>query len=119
MIPAAEQLAELWQKPTFQELLECLRKLRQEPPVWNSKTSHLDILKEQESSPLYKREVTTYISSIIKSSLAWIEDDNQKEEIWTEASKRMSERCGRAGQWPRRPATLVYVCHELTPSSHG
>jgi hypothetical protein len=29
--------------------------------------------------------------------LAWLGDDDEREVIWEEASKRMSERCGRTG----------------------
>lgn len=44
------------------------------------------------------------MSSIIKSSLGWIENDDEKEALWEEASRRLSERCGRAamGEITRR-----------------
>ncbi|KAH8883893.1 hypothetical protein GQ53DRAFT_752732 [Thozetella sp. PMI_491] len=101
-----EQLVQLWQKPAFQELLECLNKLRQEPPVWNLNATRSEILEEQESTAHSRREINLYLSNIIKSGLAWIENEDDREEIWTEASKRMSERCGRTAmgeitrRWP-------------------
>lgn len=39
--------------------------------------------------------VTRYLTSIIGSGLRWIEDDEKKEEIWNQASLRLSERSGR------------------------
>lgn len=39
--------------------------------------------------------VTRYLTSIVSSSLRWIEDEESKEEIWTQASLRLSERAGR------------------------
>ncbi|OHE97427.1 hypothetical protein CORC01_07209 [Colletotrichum orchidophilum] len=54
-----------------------------------------------------------YLSSIIKSGLSWIEDDDEKEKIWSEASRRMTERCGRTAmgeitrRWPFREEDLT------------
>jgi hypothetical protein len=45
--------------------------------------------------------VVSFLSTVIKSSLAWLGSDDEREVIWEEASKRMSERCGRTGM----PAT--------------
>jgi len=39
--------------------------------------------------------VTRYLTSIVSSSLRWIQDDEAKEEIWNQASIRLSERSGR------------------------
>ncbi|KAF2820731.1 VPS28-domain-containing protein [Ophiobolus disseminans] len=39
--------------------------------------------------------VTRYLTSIVSSSLRWIDDDDVKEEIWNQASIRLSERSGR------------------------
>lgn len=38
-----------------------------------------------------------YLTSIIASPLAWIEDDEEKERVWEVASQRLSERSGRTG----------------------
>ncbi|KAK3329448.1 putative methyltransferase-domain-containing protein [Apodospora peruviana] len=110
-------LPHLWQKPASHELLECLKKLRLEPPIWNPKVSRAEILKrrEQAATAQDRREIVDFLSAIIKSSLAWIDDDDEREEILEEASKRLSERCGRTGrgkamgeiirQWPfERPS---------------
>ena len=96
--PEQGSLPELWQKPAFSELLEALQNLRVEPPIWNLKISRAEILKKQQEVTAHqRREVLSLLSDIIKSSLAWLENDDQREEIWEEASKRLSERCGRTG----------------------
>lgn len=96
------ELPHVWQKPAFDDLLECLRKLRVEQPVWGLKASRDEILKKQNEAfaAHNRREIISFLSAIIKSSLGWIDGDDQREEIWEEASKRMSERCGRAGTYP-------------------
>ncbi|KAK4451768.1 putative methyltransferase-domain-containing protein [Podospora aff. communis PSN243] len=101
----ADELPHLWQKPTT--LINCLRALRVEPPVWGIKTSREEILQAQEQQQANTpREIITFLSSIIKSSLNWIPDDDEKEQIWEEASRRLAERCGRTAlgeitrRWP-------------------
>lgn len=107
MVPAVEDFPQMWQRPAATEILEILQSLELNPPIWNHRLARSDIIYEQESLAVQRKgEVTRYLSSIIKSPLPWVEDDNQKEEIWTQASKRMSERCGRAAMgeiirsWP-------------------
>jgi hypothetical protein len=94
----AEDFRRPWQKPAYGEILACLEKLRVDPPVWNLKISRAEILREQDTTLQHRREIASYLSSIISSNLAWLDDDDQREEIWTVASKRLSERCGRAGR---------------------
>jgi len=94
----SEELPHLWQKPSCQSLLSCLQTLRVEPPVWGIQTSRAEILEEQEKQQANTpREIVTFLSSIIKSSLIWIDDDGEKEQVWEEASRRLAERCGRTG----------------------
>lgn len=94
----ALDLPQVWQKPCAADLLESLQQLRVDPPVWNLKISRAEILKEQDTTVHHRREIAAYLSSIIKSELSWIDDDEDREAIWTEASKRFSERCGRSGE---------------------
>ena len=111
MLPPTSEivLPHLWQKPAFDGLLRCLRKLRVEQPVWGAKVSRDEILKEQ--SEIFaahdRREIVSFLSSIIKSSLVWIDGDDEREEIWNEASKRMSERCGRTGTYGLGPGRCI------------
>ena len=94
-------LPHLWQKPAFKDLLDCLEKLHVAPPVWNLKVSRAEIIRrEQEASTAhYRREVVAFLSAIVRSGLPWLETDDQREEIWNDASKRLAERCGRTGTW--------------------
>lgn len=95
-----------YQKPSYQALLSCLQSLRVEPPIWNPKQSRADLLREQEDTARDRKEIASYLSSIVSSPLDWFANDDEREEIWTEASKRMSERCGRTAmgeitrRWP-------------------
>lgn len=105
----------IWQKPAFQEILDCLEKLRVDPPVWNLKASRAEILTEQDTTVQDRREIVSYLSSVISSNLGWIEDEDQREQLWTEASRRLAERCGRSGRLEAMlPPTMA--SYELTPS---
>lgn len=89
-------LPQMWEKPPFETLLACLESLEMKPPVWNHDARRDDIIAEQEAIFTHRREVARYLSSIIKSPLEWISDD-EKDVLWELASRRMSERSGRAG----------------------
>lgn len=113
-------LPQLWQRPSYAAIVETLKSLELSPPIWNHKRSRSDILEQQESlASQRKGDVTRYLSTIIKSQLAWIEDDDEKEAIWTQASKRMTERCGRAAmgevirRWPFESETAGSESFEL------
>jgi hypothetical protein len=100
MAISSDDFPKPWEKPAFRDLMDCLKQLRVEPPIWNPKVSRADIIREQEATTWQRRAVASYLSSIVSSSLDWIEDEGKREDIWTEASKRMSERCGRTGRYP-------------------
>lgn len=95
--PPEDELPYLWQKPAYEVLLQRLKKLHVEPRVWGLQVSRADILKEQTVTSHDRREIVSFLSTIISSSLAWLNSDDEREVIWEEASKRMSERCGRTG----------------------
>lgn len=40
-------------------------------------------------------ELFRWLTSVVSSSLEWIESEDDKDEIWSQASMRMAERCGR------------------------
>ncbi|KAL2199127.1 putative methyltransferase-domain-containing protein [Corynascus similis CBS 632.67] len=107
LLPFPEgDLPRLWQKPAYEVLLNCLKKLRVEPRVWSLQDSRAEILKEQAATAHDRREIIAFLSSIIKSGLPWLDSDDERELIWEEASKRMAERCGRTAmgeitrRWP-------------------
>ncbi|KAG6113570.1 hypothetical protein E4U31_000446 [Claviceps sp. LM219 group G6] len=102
---SALDLPQTFQKPSYSALLTALQGLELSPPEWNHSRRRSEIIAEQESlASRHKADITRYLSSIIKSPLLWIEDDEQKEVVWELASKRMSERCGRTamGELTRR-----------------
>ena len=97
----------MWEKPSYETLLDALASLELNPPIWNHRRKRSDILAEQDSlASQRKAETTRYLSSIIKSPLAWIGDEDLREHLWEQASRRMSERCGRTAmgevvrRWP-------------------
>ncbi|GFP56657.1 protein-lysine N-methyltransferase EFM2 [Trichoderma asperellum] len=107
MALAPEDFPQMWQRPGYEELIGILESLELSPPVWNHRQQRSDIIAQQESlATQRKAEVTRYLSSIIKSPLAWIDDYDKQEALWELASKRMSERCGRTAmgevtrRWP-------------------
>ncbi|WQF87193.1 Putative lysine methyltransferase, S-adenosyl-L-methionine-dependent methyltransferase superfamily [Colletotrichum destructivum] len=113
MLLEPKDFPQMWQKPSSDDLLNTLKQLELSPPIWSHKRRRSDIIHEQEATVYFRREVSMYLSSIIKSSLSWIEDADEKEEIWSEASRRMAERCGRTAmgeitrQWPFREDALT------------
>ena len=102
----AEDFPELWQQPSAKAILACLAGLEVKPLIWNHKAIGSRHSSGRDSGTASPGQVSRYLSSIFGSSLDWIEDEDQRESIWTEASKRMSERCGRAAmgeitrRWP-------------------
>ncbi|KAK4136541.1 hypothetical protein BT67DRAFT_416686 [Trichocladium antarcticum] len=104
--PPEEELPHLWQKPAYSVLLACLETLHVEPRVWGIGASRTSILQAQAATAHDRRETVAFLSAIIKSSLPWLDGDDEREVIWEAASKRMSERCGRTAmgeiirQWP-------------------
>lgn len=98
-------LPQLYTKPSADTLLQTLSLLTSAPPSWdrpNAQTSnesihngpqgHVDIPEVRHINP---EGVTRYLTSIVSSGLQWIDDDDAKEELWNQASSRLSERSGR------------------------
>ena len=106
----------MWQRPSFDELLACLKSLERKPLTWKAgrrETVDDDGPAEEEYARVNERaELARYLSSIIKSPLEWIYDDEQKDAIWTEASRRISERSGRGGEYktPSQSSSIAVVC---------
>jgi hypothetical protein len=96
----AIDLPQIWQKPPFETLLASLKGLEQKPRTWSAhKSDEHDHPAVAEDARVHDRvRLARYLSSVIKSRLDWITDEDQKDMIWTEASRRISERSGRAGK---------------------
>lgn len=90
-------LPQLWQRPSYEELINVLRGLELALPTWSGK--HVDrqeAVHRQESYLSQQRgEVTRYLSTVVCNDLDWIESEEDKETVWQMASRRISERCGR------------------------
>ncbi|KAI0976661.1 putative methyltransferase-domain-containing protein [Xylaria arbuscula] len=97
---------QVWQRPSFEDLLACLKQLHIEPPAWGAGASKKTLQETKEKIARDRREVTSYLANIVSNSLEWLHDDDQREAIWDEASRCLSQRCGRAGmgemtrRWP-------------------
>lgn len=90
-------LPQLYSHPSAEELISTLDYLALEPPSWD----HQSRSSEPQGGRNFKiTEVgmPNYLTSIVASPLSWIHED-RREEIWEAASKRLSERSGRAGEW--------------------
>jgi hypothetical protein len=61
------------------------------------------MLKDQDMVTQDPREIAAYLSTIIKSPLSWLVEEEDREAIWDEASRRFSERCGRSGTFDALP----------------
>ncbi|KAI2638500.1 putative methyltransferase-domain-containing protein [Xylaria nigripes] len=99
-----DKFPQIWQRPSFEDLLACLKQLHAEPPVWNPKSKK--VILEKPKITRYRDEVFSYLCSIVSNSLRWLDNDDQREIIWEEASRCLAQRCGRAGmgeitrRWP-------------------
>ncbi|KKA28175.1 hypothetical protein TD95_004077 [Thielaviopsis punctulata] len=98
-----------WQKPPFAVLIACLRSLELKPIIWAPGTKKQRPQKTAEHrlyTPQHAQEIAIYLAGIIKSPLKWLESDEEREQVWDEASKRISERSGRSAMgdmtrcWP-------------------
>ncbi|CAH0014423.1 unnamed protein product [Clonostachys rhizophaga] len=121
VVPAIEDFPQMWQRPSFDVLMEILQSLELSPPIWNHRRRGSEVVREQQETLNAQRkgEVTRYLSSVISSPLAWIDDEDQQEQLWTCASKRMSERCGRTAMgevtrsWPFVSDGVAYESFDL------
>lgn len=97
---AVEDLPQMWQQPSYDHLLAALASLELGPSIWShrGRGRRGDTRTNQEQSSLavlQSSAETRYVASVIKSPLAWLATDDQREDIWAAAGRRMSERCGR------------------------
>jgi len=92
-----DDLPSMWQKPAFEEIMASLKSLRVDLPAWRVGEIGRGDAEQTPGLSRQTQNITAYLSSVIKSSLDWIQGDELKEAVWSEASKRFSERCGRTG----------------------
>lgn len=87
-------LPQLYTKPSAESLLHTLEILAVAPPSWDQSDANNESSSKSRAQ-VNPEGVTRYLTSIVSNSLKWIEDDEVKEDIWNQASMRLSERSGR------------------------
>lgn len=107
IIDSVFDLPQLHAHPSAEELLNTLDYLALEPPSWDHHYQHHQSRNNEpegggggESNVKVKINevgVPSYLTSIVGSSLSWIDED-RREEILEAAGRRLSERCGRSGK---------------------
>ncbi|KAF2751206.1 hypothetical protein M011DRAFT_104997 [Sporormia fimetaria CBS 119925] len=100
-------LPQLYTKPSAETLLDTLSLLTSAPPSWEpsdhedqsdgERTPDRRRIARSRAPPINPEGVTRYLTNIVSSSLRWIPEEEMKEEIWIQASARLSERAGRTG----------------------
>ena len=89
-------LPQIYTRPSPDVLLRTLTELAIKPVSWdvgaNGESLAGDTRFNEEGIP-------KYLTSIVASRLAWIEDEDVREQIWELASLRLSERSGRTGNY--------------------
>ena len=97
-------LPQLYTRPPAETILETLELLTLTPQSWdverdaNTKLEHPEHSKQnagRRNVQVNPEGVTRYLTGIVSNPLKWIHDDDVKEEIWNQASSRLSERSGR------------------------
>ncbi|KAK3710719.1 Protein-lysine N-methyltransferase rrg1 [Vermiconidia calcicola] len=85
-------LPQLYQKPSVQTIVSVLDDLSVAPLSWDATANDTP-----QRRKISSEGIPAYLTKIISSPLAWIEDDEEKEQVWELASQRLSERSGRSG----------------------
>lgn len=113
-------LPQLYTKPPARTLLSTLDDLSSDPPSWETTPRSGTPRSQSGTSTPFKRRpkvrsegLPHYLTKIISSPLAWIDDDGEKEQVWEAASQRLSERSGRTGRGAM--SRILYI--PLTPTS--
>jgi len=104
MLPADFQnavldLPQIASRPTYEELIQALARLKVKPASWASRIAN------QPQSERERKACARYLTNIISSNLAWLHSDDEREKLWEEGSRCLAERCGRTGK-----RTLISRC---------
>ncbi|KXS94184.1 hypothetical protein AC578_1508 [Pseudocercospora eumusae] len=119
-------LPQLYTKPSATTLLTTLADLSSEPVSWEATPTIRTPHGSGTSTPYPKKKkkkvksegLPGYLTKIVSSPLAWIEDDSAKERIWEAASQRLSERSGRSAMGAME-RTFVIPLQPLQDQSTG
>ena len=86
-------LPQMYAKPLATEILEALELLKMKPRSFG-----LNSQETQRRRAAQSDGISQYLTTIISSSLSWLESDDARETVWDVAAARLSERSGRAGR---------------------
>ncbi|TKA51522.1 hypothetical protein B0A55_12278, partial [Friedmanniomyces simplex] len=118
-------LPQLYTKPAAKVLLATLDDLTSQPSSLEATPrSGTPRGLSGTSTPLRRKRkvkskgVPSYLTKIISSPLAWIDDDAEKEEVWEAASLRLSERSGRMAMGDIH-RTFVVSLHAMDASDRS
>lgn len=85
-------LPQVYTKPSGTDLIKALNLLTLQPRTFGTSA---DAVKGPAVQPA---GVTRYLTSIISSSLSWLDTEELREAVWDAAAARLSERSGRTGE---------------------
>ncbi|KAF8474214.1 putative methyltransferase-domain-containing protein, partial [Kalaharituber pfeilii] len=93
-------LPQLYTRPSAPLLLTILAAVRVTPVSWDPARARLykpstKGVQSRYASLASSPGLSKWLTSIVASSLKWIEDEDEKEKVWEEAGRRLAERCGR------------------------
>ncbi|KAL8840176.1 MAG: hypothetical protein Q9176_004024 [Flavoplaca citrina] len=84
---SVHDLPQLYSRPSSSCLLRTLEQLKIKPAAWGD---------PETASQYDEANLPRYLTGIVASSLAWIKEEDAREQIWEAASCRLSERSGRS-----------------------
>lgn len=84
-------LPQIYTHPSGTDLLKALDLLTIKPRSFSTAPHR------EKSRTIQPAGVTRYLTSIISSTLSWLDTDELREAVWDAAGARLSERSGRAG----------------------
>lgn len=87
-------LPQIYQKPSGTDLIKALALLTLQP-----RSFALNATDMPKGPAVQPAGVTQYLTSIISSSLAWLDTEELREAVWDAAAARLSERSGRTGEF--------------------
>jgi hypothetical protein len=86
-------LPQIYTRPDFDALKAALNLLELKPMSWSK-----DKKEEHETVQDDPQAIASYLTKVVSNGLKWMTDE-EREEIWELASRRLSERSGRTGMW--------------------
>lgn len=90
---AVLDLPQMYAKPLATDILKALELLATKPRSFGPNPQEV-----RTGRTVQPAGISQYLTSIISSSLSWLDSDELREAVWDAAAARLSERSGRAGR---------------------